>query len=182
MGRRKRGDPPTKVTKATVAAWERRDLIRQLLLDGKSPPTIRRMMVDEGVRLPDARVLKVSADTFAKDLNAIAGWYRDLINDPSYREILAGGVVERLVGIAVKAEKAGKYTAAIMANRSVLDILGRLSPRWRSKGRGEDELISSVEEGVDALSDAELDEQIHAVRGRLIALEGGRDVIEADNG
>ncbi len=157
------------------ARAERLEWIRRLLLAGVPEWKIRRSLV-EGLNIAakgdPPRVFKVSMATAKNDFIIIGKEWRQLHDDPEVAERIAGAVLERLTRLALKAEAAGKYSAAIRANVMVMRYLGMRHDRWdRQEAAARLEItgpgggpipIAAMSFDMSALSDRELDHVIDA--------------------
>lgn len=158
-------------TPGSVTRDERLDLIRRLLLEGTAEWRIKRLLL-EGFTLPDGRTVKVGSTAVFNDLQAIGDDYRHLHDNPGVHERIAGVIFERLSRIALKAEAAGQFHAAISANSAILRLVGLRSTRWRA---AEPEAPTRPDEGeavgeLAELTDAELVARARATRARARAL------------
>jgi hypothetical protein len=187
----KKGPPE----RATDAAAERRQLVRQMLVDGFSEPTIKRRLakgvdVNKGTGRAE-RLVRASSRTVSNDLKAIGSEWRKLHDDPEVQERVFGGIMERLSSLSRAAEDKGKFEAAIRAEMCKARLWGLRTPRWADAGKLQEQdeaaarlaasedadLIAKRAAGLAALTEAELLEreaELHERVTRLRVLEGGK--------
>lgn len=141
-----------------AAGEEKRALIRRLLTEGFSEPTIVRQLahgvdvrsqkeIDAAVppRIYNGadqrsqaeidaavppRILKCQPAMTYRHLQILGEEWRGLHDSPEVQERVFGATIEALQRIARKAEQAGKYQQAIHAWMSVARLYGLRSARW----------------------------------------------------
>lgn len=155
-----------------VPPAERVDLIRRMFLEGLPEWKIREKLTT-GLVLADGRLVKISAQQFWRDVQAISQDFRRLHENPEWQEIVAGTILQRMIRISVKAESEGKYHAAIAAGRNAMLLLGMRTPRW--KAQTEEDVLPPPVEGDDddelrAMTDDQLMAELGSTRERARAL------------
>jgi len=192
------GKPPGQRGGKSLHRTRRLELIKALIVDGWSDPEIvHAFSTAPGV--PDPRVKDlvhlVGERQVALDLASLGEAWRAINDDPIVQEREVQGIKGRLLRIALAAERAKDWRAAIQANDRLLKIVGLRSERWRQR---KDEaaspsaapLLTSEGAAVAAelarrvvqLTDAELVQRARDLRERVPALSGpaAGDVIEGE--
>lgn len=168
---------------------ERQELVRRMILQGFAPHEIRRRFAAGFVHPPNGKDLpftppdrqrfyRLQAPRVSALLQELGEGWRNALDRADVLETYAGAALERLAGLAVKAEDARNYHAAIRANTAIIAVVGLRTSRWRR-----DEVAPSSSSGDDlsGLTVEELEEEVAIRRDRVVRLEllpGGRDVVE----
>lgn len=191
MGRTRKsatGKPTGQRGGKSLHRTRRLDLIKAMIVDGWSDPEIVRVLsTAPGVNDPrvPGLVHLVGERQVALDLVALGEAWRSINDDPIVQEREVAGIKGRLLRIAIKAEEAKDWRAAIQANDRLLKITGLRSERWRQR---QDEAASPsaapllTSEGqavanelarrVVLLTDADLVARARELRERVPALSG----------